>query len=101
MSTILIVDDDATIRGMFARALKALGDVEQAATGSEALRLLWAQKYSVLLLDLHMPVVDGFAILHMLRSKPGPNRDTPILLVTADVSEQARIDTLRRHAVFF
>lgn len=101
MSALLIVDDDPTIRTMFARALKSLGEVEQAANGADALRMLAVRKYAVVLLDLHMPVVDGFAILHALASKPGLNRDTPIYVVTADMSDQARIRALRRHAVFF
>jgi CheY-like chemotaxis protein len=101
MSNILIVDDDPTIRMMFARALHAQGDIEQAANGGDALRLLSAKKYTVILLDLHMPVIDGFVILQMLSTKPGPNRETPIYVITADVSDQARIRALRRHAVFF
>jgi CheY-like chemotaxis protein len=101
MTTILIVDDDPTIRGMFARALQSLGEVEQASNGADALRLLGSKKFSVVLLDLHMPVIDGFVILQTLATKPGPNRDTPVYVVTADISDQARIRALRRHAVFF
>lgn len=101
MSNILIVDDDPTIRAMFARALKALGDIDQAANGGDALRLLSSKKFAVVLLDLHMPVIDGFVILHTLANKPGPNRDTPVYVITADVSETARVRALQRHAVFF
>jgi len=101
MSNILIVDDDPTIRMMFARALREKGEIDQAGNGAEALRLLGAKKYSVILLDLHMPVIDGFVILHTLATKPGPNKETPIYVITADVSDQARIRALRRHAVFF
>jgi CheY-like chemotaxis protein len=100
MSGILIVDDDPTIRMMFSRALKSLAEVEQAAGGGDALRLLSTKKYGVVLLDLHMPVIDGFVVLHTLSAKPGPNRDTPIFVVTADTSDQARVRALRRHAVF-
>lgn len=101
MSNILIVDDDPTIRAMFARALQAQGEIEQAGNGADALRLLSSKKYSVVLLDLHMPLIDGFVILHTLSNKPGPNRDTPIYVITADVSDQTRIRALQRHAVFF
>jgi CheY-like chemotaxis protein len=100
MSGILIVDDDPTIRTMFARALGALGEVETAGNGADALRLLGSKRYGIVLLDLHMPVIDGFVILHTLSNKQGPNRDTPIYVITADISEQARIRALRRHAVF-
>ncbi len=101
MAGILIIDDDASIRAMFARALQALGEVEVAANGADALRLLAGKQYGVLLLDLHMPVVDGFALLQGLAAKPGPNRDAPVYVITADTSDQARIRALRRHAVFF
>jgi CheY-like chemotaxis protein len=100
MPVILVVDDDPTIRSMFARALQALGDVDTAAHGGEALRMLGAKRYDVVLLDLHMPVMDGFIVLHTLANRPGPNRTTPIYVVTADASEQARVRALRRHAVF-
>jgi CheY-like chemotaxis protein len=100
MSGILIVDDDPTIRAMFARALQSLGDVETAANGAEALRLLSARKYGVVLLDLHMPVIDGFVLLHTLASKAGLNHDTPIYVVTADNSQQARLKALKHRALF-
>jgi CheY-like chemotaxis protein len=101
MPGILIVDDDPTIRTMFARVLQSLGEIEQAQSGADALRMLSAKRYSVILLDLHMPVIDGFVVLQTLASKPGPNHDTPVFVVTADVSEQARVRALRQHAVFF
>jgi CheY-like chemotaxis protein len=100
MSALLVVDDDPTIRTMFARALKSLGEVDLAAHGGEALRMLGSKRYDVVLLDLHMPVMDGFVVLHTLANKPGPNKLTPVFVVTADASEQARIRALRRHAVF-
>jgi len=100
MAGILIVDDDPTIRAMFSRALKALGDIDQAGNGAEALRLLATKKYDVVLLDLHMPIIDGFVLLHTIANKPGQNRDTPIYVITADTSEQARIRALKRRAVY-
>jgi len=101
MASILIVDDDPTIRMMFSRALRERGEISEASSGADALRMLGAKKFNVILLDLHMPMIDGFAILHELGSKPGPNRDTPVFVITADISDQARIRAMRRHAVFF
>ncbi len=100
MPVILVVDDDPTIRSMFARALQTHGEVDTAAHGGEALRMLGAKRYDVVLLDLHMPVMDGFIVLHTLANRPGPNKTTPVYVVTADASEQARVRALRRHAVF-
>ena len=100
MPLLLVVDDDPTIRTMFARALQALGEVETAAHGGDALRMLGLKRYDVVLLDLHMPVMDGFVVLHTLANRPGPNWLTPVYVITADASEQARVRALRRHAVF-
>lgn len=100
MAGILIVDDDPTIRAMFARALSGVAEPDVASNGGEALRMLNAKKYALILLDLHMPVIDGFLVLQTLAAKPGLNKDTPIYIVTADTSEQARIRALKRNAVF-
>ena len=101
MTSILIVDDDDSIRTMFARTLKSMGDVEVASTGDEALLLLAARKFDVMLLDLHMPEVDGFTVLDKLASSPSPNYDTPIIVVTADQSEHAMTASMHGGAVFF
>jgi DNA-binding response OmpR family regulator len=101
MPSLLIVDDDAAIRMLFSRALSGRGDCEEAQNGADALRLLSTRKYDIVLLDLHMPGIDGFAVLQLLGSKPGPNRETPVFIISADTSDQARIQALRRHAVFF
>jgi CheY-like chemotaxis protein len=100
VARLLIVDDDSEIRTMFARALRSLGEIEEATGGAHALRALSAREFDCIVLDLHMPSVDGFAVLEALASKPGPNRDTPIFVVTADGSDQARLRALRQHAVF-
>jgi two-component system chemotaxis response regulator CheY len=98
--TLLVVDDDASIRSMFARVLKSIGDVEEAKDGAEALKMMGQKRYDVVLLDWNMPIVDGPAVLRALE-KPGLNRQTPIIVITADASERARVEALRQGAVFF
>jgi CheY-like chemotaxis protein len=100
VACILVIDDDAAIRGMFARALRPLGDIEEANGGAPALRRLSARKFELVVLDLHMPLVDGFCVLESLSTKGGMNRDTPVFVVTADESHEARIRALRSHAIF-
>ena len=101
MPSILIVDDDVTNRAMYARLLRSLADVELASDGAEALRLCAGRRYDVILLDLHMPLVDGFTVLKMLESKDGLNRDTPIYVITADVTDEARELAFKHRAVCF
>lgn len=95
MSTFLVVDDDPTIRTMFARALSEMGEVDQAEGGKQAIQRLAAYRYEAVLLDLHMPGVDGFAVLEALAREDSPNRDTPVFVVTGDGSEQARLRALK------
>jgi CheY-like chemotaxis protein len=100
MPNILIIDDDPTIRTMYGRALKALGEVDLAPNGAEALKMFAVKKYQVILLDLHMPSIDGFDLLETLAQKEAQNHDTPVFVVTADTSDQARVRAARKHAVF-
>lgn len=95
MSTFLVVDDDPTIRTMFARALSEMGEVDQAEGGKQAIQRLSAYRYEAVLLDLHMPGVDGFAVLEALAKENNPNRDTPVFVVTGDGSEQARLRAMK------
>jgi len=97
---ILVVDGDPIVRSVFAQALEPFGKVEVASNGLDALRLLATRKFDVVLLDLRVPVVDGFFILRTLATRPGPNAETPVYALTSDVSEQARARAMEEHAAF-
>ncbi len=98
---LLVVDDDTAIRRMFARTLAKLGTVDEAGNGIEALRFIATQRYDVMILDWHMPTMDGPALLRVLAEKPGPNGDTPVIVVTADPSPNARQDAMHGGAIYF
>jgi two-component system KDP operon response regulator KdpE len=68
----LVVDDDAPIRALLATLVAQHGyAVETAGDGAEAIDRLSADGYSLVLLDLMMPRVDGYAVLHHIKeSKP-------------------------------
>jgi len=70
--TALVVDDDDAIRSMLARVLERLDlQIETARGGAEAIGLIDEKEYDVILLDLMMPRVDGFAVLrHMHDNRP-------------------------------
>ena len=70
---ILLVDDDQNIRAVVRRILtRAFEQLEivECRNGLEALERLSADKFSLVLLDLNMPVMDGFDVLHSLRRSP-------------------------------
>ena len=58
--------------------------------GHEALQLLARQRFDVVLLDYHMPVLDGMATTAAIRALSGPNKDIKVVLVTADVVNDTR-----------
>jgi signal transduction histidine kinase/HPt (histidine-containing phosphotransfer) domain-containing protein/ActR/RegA family two-component response regulator len=58
--------------------------------GQEALQLLTLQRFDVVLLDYHMPVLDGLATTSAIRALDGPNKDIKVVLVTADVVNDTR-----------
>jgi CheY-like chemotaxis protein len=77
---LLICDDSATERTSLAQILRRQGyDVDEAADGNAALLLLKTRTYDLLLLDLHMPMVDGFDVLaHVQRHKA----DLPVVVLS-------------------
>lgn len=79
---VLIVDDEPLARRRLVQLLAARPDVEiagQAESGREALKLVELLRPDVLLLDIEMPAVDGFAVLKALPQGPAP----AIIFVTA------------------
>jgi CheY-like chemotaxis protein len=87
----LVVDDDADAREVVERMLRADGwEVRGASNGQHALELLRQKPASVILLDLMMPVMDGFAFLEELR-KHDEWRSLTVIVVTAkDLTEADR-----------
>lgn len=81
MTNILIVDDDASLRAWLSRILESLHyDVDVATDGREALRCLDRKSYSLLLIDLLMPVVSGFELLEALGKR---EMEIPTIIMSA------------------
>ncbi|MDP1913284.1 response regulator [Brevundimonas sp.] len=88
---VLIVDDDERNAFAASEALEVLGhELVVARSGEEALRLLLTQEFAVILLDLHMPGMDGYETAKLIREHPR-TRDTPIVFVTAVFRDEAHI----------
>ena len=85
---ILVVDDEENIRFLLLSAFAHFGfDAHTCASGNEALQLVETLRPDLMVLDIMMPDVDGFAVLRRLRAA----RDhTPVLFLTArDATEDA------------
>jgi hypothetical protein len=87
---ILVVDDDATKRFALRTVLSPLDEnVIEASSGADALRQLLRDEFAVVLLDVRMPIMDGFETAQLIRQRPRSEL-TPLIFVTA--LDQAETD---------
>ncbi|KAL5528950.1 hypothetical protein ACEPAG_4924 [Sanghuangporus baumii] len=90
---ILLVDDNGDMRRYIKSLFIPFCQVVEASNGQEALSLLDEIKPNLILSDVMMPVLDGYALISNVRQRP-ETRLTPIILVTAKESEEARVEGL-------
>lgn len=93
---ILVVEDEAILRGNLARYLRAKGhDVFEAANGAQALEVLAATPCAVVLTDLRMPVMDGSELLERVAAE---QPETMVVVMTAYASVDTALEALRAGA---
>jgi CheY-like chemotaxis protein len=83
---ILLVEDNLVNRALATAILKKWGhSVVQAADGREALQMIGAETFDLILMDLQMPELDGFEVTRRIRAleQAGGVRRTPIAALTA------------------
>ena len=86
--TILLADDHRALRLLFSRKLAAAGhDVIQAATGDEALATAQTRHPNLIVLDVNMPLRDGYDVCATLRGNPRFD-DVPIILYSGNDNEE-------------
>ncbi|SEL89858.1 Signal transduction histidine kinase [Butyrivibrio sp. ob235] len=94
---ILIVDDNETNITVFKGLLKqTLLTIDTASDGYEGLKMSSKNEYDLLIIDHHMPGMDGVEMLNTLRSSAdNPNRKKPCISVTANAGVTARDEYLK------
>jgi signal transduction histidine kinase/CheY-like chemotaxis protein len=84
-SSILLVEDNLDNQILIQRTLTRMDyRVDVAIDGQEALPLIERNTYNLILMDINMPRLDGIATTKRIRGSGGPNRNAPIVLITAD-----------------
>jgi DNA-binding response OmpR family regulator len=92
---VLVADDDRDVRALVRTLLERAGhEVVEAADGKECLRRLYERRPQLVVLDVGMPVMDGWKTLERIRDVA----DVPVLLLTARGEELDRVRGLRAGA---
>jgi DNA-binding response OmpR family regulator len=85
---ILVADDERDIRSVLALYLEDAGyEVVEAADGAEALEILQTQPIDLCLLDIMMPVMDGYHVLRRIRE----TSDVPVIVISAKGQDPEKI----------
>lgn len=86
MKKVLLVDDAATARLFHRKILEGIGcfQVDEAANGYEALEKVLCQEYDLLLVDVNMPKMDGYAFLKTLRQDDQGFGGVPTIIISTE-----------------
>jgi CheY-like chemotaxis protein/anti-sigma regulatory factor (Ser/Thr protein kinase) len=96
MSTVLVVDDDRTIRHVLSKVLTGAGfRTKVAKDGEEALTMLRSHRFDLLLLDVWMPRMNGLELLVKLRSRKARPR---VVVMTSDDAPETLLKAVREQA---
>jgi DNA-binding response OmpR family regulator len=79
---ILVVEDDPILKNLLGHTLAGKYQTLYANDGNEAIALFDQYKPSIVLLDLMLPTMDGFAVLESIRRHEGAEKDTPVIVVS-------------------
>ena len=83
---VLHVDDDPMNLRVVQEILGAFGhQAVMACCGQEALQRLASETFDIMLLDIHMPGMTGIQVIERVRASNGPERNIPVIALTADV----------------
>jgi CheY-like chemotaxis protein len=99
MSKILLVEDNQDSREGLARRLQRRGhEILQASDGQQGLALARSARPDLVLMDMNMPVIDGWEATRQLKAAP-ETRDLPIIALTAHALSSDRTKTLEAGCV--
>jgi CheY-like chemotaxis protein len=99
MPQILVVEDDAAIRALVSEVLRDDGyEVSEATNGAEALEYVGGHRPDLIVLDLMMPVMDGWTFVEECRRQSRCN-EVPIVVTSASHDLPKTADKLRSYGV--
>lgn len=94
---ILIVDDDEELRSYLASELRPIYHVKECGGGEDALKEIVAQQPDLIISDIKMPDMDGYELLHRIKTNSRTNT-IPVILLTSSPDTDERIKGLQKGA---
>ena len=99
MTKILVIDDDQNVQRLLRVTLKQEGfEVVVAGDGVEGLRLWEAESPALILLDVNLPMLDGYQVATKIRETEGTGSHIPIIMLTAEKDVTQKVRGLRAGA---
>lgn len=97
---VLLVDDSGFFRRALTTNLEGVGfAVTGCANGEDAIKIAKKQRFDVIILDLHMPRMDGMITLRILNGRP-ETRGTPVVVVTANNKAEDRMTVMQLGGIY-
>ncbi|HEX5709804.1 MAG TPA: response regulator [Sulfuricurvum sp.] len=101
MATVMVVDDSKTVRMYHGSLLREMGiDVLEAENGMEALEKTLDNRVDLYLVDVNMPVMDGYSFVSELRKQP-TGRFTPVIMITTQEAATDKMEAFKVGATLF
>ena len=92
MKKILIVEDSDSTRAMMRAIVEDIGEdfhVIEATNGFEALKILPAENFDLIITDINMPDINGLELINFIKTSPRYN-DIPLIIVSTESTEEDR-----------
>ena len=97
MACILVVDDEPKIRHILKIMLGLKGqEVDEAPDGESAMEMIQAKAYDLVISDIRMPKMDGFALLERIQAMEIP---CPVIIITAYATVDSAVEAMKKGAV--
>jgi two-component system chemotaxis response regulator CheY len=101
MATVMVVDDSKTVRSYHGAILRDLGvTVLESENGMEALEKTLSNHIDLYLVDVNMPVMDGYSFVSELRRQP-QHKGTPVIMITTQEESTDKLEAFKVGANLF
>lgn len=88
MATVMVIDDSKTVRNYHGSILKSMGlDVLEAENGMEALERSLGADVDLYLVDVNMPIMDGYSFVNDIRKQEN-YKNTPVIMITTQAKDE-------------